>query len=210
MTKNARELLALLNSENKEVAEAAALGYVGGVSDSGYTLSVAPDVVSCVRQQVLREEVRRYRRKRSEARAMLEYYGVDKVQFNCMMFDCMFIDEQGREIDYDDEPVENPVDHNPYPSTDLFHTDDGDIEEVPYVTLTNSEGDCYKVYKNEEDRPFIDELLTQVIAIGDPINARYEKEAQSGGMLEEYGDVIRKALADAREPSGSAGGWNMD
>lgn len=198
MTKNARELLALLNSDNKEVAEAAALGYVGGVIDCGYTLPAQPDPVSCARQQILREEVRRYERKRNEARAMLRHYGVDKVQFNCMMFDCMFMDAQGCEIGYDDKPVTNPGEHNPYDRSDLFHTDDGDIREVSYVELTDTEGHCYKVYKNEEDRPFIDELLTQTIAIGGPINDRYRKEAQPGGMLEEYGEVIMRALLEMK------------
>lgn len=178
-----------MNGGKTEAAKAFAIGYCRAMRDCGYAVTDPSDPQRYVNQQILREEAVRYKQGWEEAETICQTFGVPKADFRAMMLDCDAVDDCGREVNFDGDPIKSQAEHKCYMMTDYIG--DG-FEEVAYVDLTNAAGDHYRVYKN--DLPFISYLLQQDIMIGDPINERYAEEAQPGGMLEEYANVIREAL----------------
>lgn len=180
-----------MNGRNTEVTKAFVAGYCRAMSDCGYAVTGDSDPRQYVRQQILHEEALRYKQGWDEAEMICQTFGVPKVDFRAMMLDCIEVDDCGRELGLDGDPIKNPAEHRRYLMTDYIGVGE-DCYEVAYVDLVNAAGDHYRVYKN--NLPFISYLLWQDMMIGDPINERYVAEAQVGGMLEEYAYVIMSAL----------------
>lgn len=182
-----------LYSENEEVRQAYVAGFLKAERLNGYLPTSCNDILNHVRQQVLLGEEDEYQTRRREARILLGKYGYNKAEFRAMMLNCESVDDAGNETSLvDDEPLRDG-DHYDYRITEVFLTED-DMVEVPYMELKDRDDRVVcRVYKN--DKPFIDEMLARDMAIGDPINSRYLREAGPCGLLEGYKEVVYKAWA---------------
>lgn len=197
MEKVVKEMEQFLNQKDETVRAAYVAGFRAANALHGYVTQDELDIENHIRRKVLVCTAESYWSRREEARVLLRQYGVDKARFRAMLFDCAAVNDAGEEVNIMTGQVVVPGEHEGYrllgPTTD--HYGEHGLEEVPYVPLKDeNDATILKVHKN--DKPFIDELLTQDIKIGDPVNKRYKKEIQPGGMLEEYRDVIARALLE--------------
>lgn len=185
-----------LDSKNTEITTAFATGYCRAMADCGYAVTDRLDKpIMYVRQQILREEAKQYKRGWDEAEAICQLFDARKNDFRAMILDCESVNDSGEEIDIvTGEPIKSPEEHRSYPFFESSCGDDGRDYEVAYVELTSVTGDKYRAFK--DDRPLIAYLLWRDIQICDPINGVYLKESQPGGKLEEYHDVITRALME--------------
>lgn len=188
-----------LYAEDENVRQAYVAGFLKAEKLNGYLPMLCGDILNHVRQQVLLSEEQEYWTRRREAGLLLNKYGYNKAEFRAMMLDCESVDDAGNEVSWiDGEPLRDG-DHYEYKTDESFFTEDG-IIDVPYMELTDRDNKVVcRVYKN--DKPFIDEILAQDIAIDDPINSRYLRESVSGGLLEGYEDVVHTAWAATQDKS---------
>lgn len=200
MEKIVKEMEQFLNHEDETVRAAYVAGFRAANALHGYVTQDELDIENHIRRKILVCAAESYWSRREEAIVLLKQYGVDKARFRAMLFDCAAVSDAGEEVNIMTGQVVAPGEHEDYrllgPTTDRYS--EHGLEEVPYVPLKDeNDVTVLKVHKN--DKPFIDELLTQDIKIGDPVNERYKKEIQPGGMLEEHRDVITQALLEASE-----------
>lgn len=163
-------------------------GFLRAERLNGYLPTPCEDILNHVRQRVLLGDLEEYQMRQREAQLLLAKYGYNKAEFRAMMLNCEAINDLGGEVSLVDGKPLRDGEHYEYQTVESFFTEDG-IINVPYMELATADGMVIcRVYKN--DKPFIDEMLAQDMAIGDPINERYLKEAEPGGLLEEYAGVI--------------------
>lgn len=219
---------------NRLVKSASAeLGYLGEAAVMGQVIKNSADIEA---------------RRRTEARIIFTKFPHIKKQFRAMLFDCAAINDNGFEIDPDTgERIEddhyriiNGKHHKEWQNYIYVHKKTGkDISKEEYRTLDATAQQDYRrerymdinddkgnsiqrVY--ESDAGYMKELIADDIAIGDPINQRYNfmignalsKEEQrrrlikfgldpndpdnyqNDGLLRRFHSTISRAMLDSR------------
>lgn len=139
-------------------------------------------------------------RRRSEARIIINKFGIKKPQFRAMVFDKAGMNDNGYALDKNGNIIENDQyrlkkgvkDYDPWQDYIGVHKDTGnEITKAEYDALSSAERDEYKKIRffditddkdgliqrvYEDDAGYMKELLTDDIFIGDPINRRYLTE----------------------------------
>ncbi len=165
--------------------------------------------------QVISESVRIEQRRRQEARVVANKFGVKKPQFRGMVFDCEYIDDDGYETNANGEKLHDSQyrfykgkKHSPWKQFIAVHKEtQQEITSDQYNRLSSKEQEAYKRInymeitddKNKpiqrvyaDDAGYMKELLTDDIAIGDPINRRYLTEIGRKFTDEELGELQNK------------------
>lgn len=198
MEKIVKEMEQFLGYEDKKIHEAYVAGFRAANALHGYVTPDELDVENYIRRKVLSTAADEYWARRKETKTLLKQYWVNKLRFRAMMLDCAEVNDAGEEVSPVTGETLAPGEHHEYCSTGCFtSTIDADgVHDVPYVLLEDGAGkSALKIHKS--DRPSIDELLEQDVATGE-INDVYLSESQPGGKLEEYHDVIVRALMEMR------------
>ncbi len=163
-------------------------------------------------------------RRRSEARIIINKFGIKKPQFRAMVFDKAGMDDNGYALDKNGNVIENDQYRlKPGKAYDEWqdyigvHKDTGDeITKVEYDALSSTQRTEYKKVRffditddkdgliqrvYEDDAGYMKELLTDDIFIGDPINRRYLTEIgidaddkTKTGILRRYHSTITAAM----------------
>ncbi len=163
--------------------------------------------------------------KRQEALVLAQYCQIDKAKFRSFIFDVPAIDGNGRAVDANGELLEDdnfkPIPGKDNPGWPQCHISRIDSEEEisleKYNSLSPEEKKKYSRYRTltvksslntpifqvrSFDCELVEELIRRDIAIGDPVNKRYSKEAacrkEDGerGELWMYRETIQSALAE--------------
>ncbi len=167
----------------------------------------------------------RKKRKRQEARILMQNYDISKAELRGFIFDAPSINDDGRAMDANGEFLEDenfqllPGKVNPgWPERIIYNLDSGEeISPEKYNQLSDEEKGKYGRYRTltfrsasnqpvmrmrSIDIELVGELISRDIAIGDPVNDRYSAEIATeqgdarSGFLHEFRDVIIESLAD--------------
>lgn len=163
-------------------------------------------------------------RRRSEARVIINKFGIKKPQFRAMIFDKAGMNDNGYALDKNGKPVENDQyqllpnkQYDEWQSYIGVHKDTNEeITKEEYDALSATERTQYKKVKYfditddkdgliqrvyDDDAGYMKELLTDDIFIGDPINRRYLTEIgvdandkSKSGILRRYHSTITAAM----------------
>lgn len=164
-------------------------------------------VESWIETTVMAYEIEVERQVRARINKILDAVRYDKEQFRGFMFDTDTVDDAGCEISDDGREISDwtgcmyeDEEHREWPNYTWLSRDGSTVSllapgarKVRYVYLGTS---YLGIRLLETDCSAIEEVLKRDIATGDPIVRRYELESQPGGRLEDYADVINKALLD--------------
>lgn len=168
-------------------------------------------------------------RRRREGRIVFTKFGMSKhkAEFRGMIFDTERINDDGFEVDENGKVIQNEqyrflpgTEHTPWQRFIAVHkktnaeitaaeynalseAEQNNYKKVGYFDITNDQGKpVQRVYS--DDAGYMKELLTDDIAIGDPINQRYQLEMgisktpdQKDGLLRSYASTITAAFAPA-------------
>lgn len=167
-------------------------------------------------------------RRRSEARIIINKFGIKKPQFRAMVFDKAAMDDDGyaynklgQKVENDQYRLLNGMNYDEWQDYIWYDAKTGkELTRTEYDTLSKSEQARYKrvryfditddnnkliqrVY--EDDAGYMKELLADDINIGDPINRRYLTEIgvkhapeEETGILRRYHSTITAAMLTSK------------